>query len=260
VVEAAPQLTGIPEEGLVEGRGTEAATLEQAQIERAVGLVAGTADDATNLSIIMTALEMNRHLYVVARQNHVDNDELFARVGAQVVMHPSMIVADGIRVRLTLPLLWEFVNYSRFQDDAWACALIERISALLEGQDPLVWQIEINGEQAAALAAGDEYGSRVTLDTLLTDPRNRVQRLPVLPLLLEHNDARELLPEPTRRVRKGDQVLFCGREWARGAMGWTLQDPRVLRYVLTGQDGPDGWVWRRLARQRRRPREPSAPI
>jgi len=252
VVDAKPHLTGIPGAGVVQGRGTEAATLEQAHIDRAVALVAGTDDDATNLSIIMTALQLNRDLFVVARKNHLDNQELFDRVGAQVVMHPSIIIADGIRVRLTLPLLWEFIHYSRFQEDAWACALISRISAVLQDQVPQVWQIELNKEQAGAVMAEEECAAALTIDHLVTDPRDRERRLAVIPLLLEHNDERRLLPALTDRVRKGDQLLFCGREGARGSMDWTLIDRHALRYVVTGEDGPDGWVWRQLARRRKR--------
>ena len=51
--------------GSVLGRGTEAATLEQAGVREAVGIIAGTGDDVDNLSIIMTARELNPHLFVV---------------------------------------------------------------------------------------------------------------------------------------------------------------------------------------------------
>ena len=47
-----------------------------------VGLVAGTDDDANNLSIVMTARELNDKLFVIARQNREENQELFASVGA----------------------------------------------------------------------------------------------------------------------------------------------------------------------------------
>ena len=252
VVEAAPHLTGVPEEGVIHGAGTEAVTLGQAQLERAVALVAGTSDDATNLSIIMTARQLNRDLFVVARENQADNRALFERVGAQVVMRPSLVVADSIRVLLTLPLLWDFVNDSRFQADAWACELISRIGGVLEDRVPQMWQIEIDDEQARAVLAAPEYAAVLTLGDLITDPRERGRRLPVIPLLLEHDHERQLLPALSTPVRKGDQVLFCGREGAHGAIDWTLNDRHTLRYVLTGEDGPDGWVWRRWARWRRR--------
>ncbi len=252
VVESEPHLTGIPKEGVIHGRGTEAHTLEQADIHRAVGLVVGTDNDADNLSIIMTALSLNPDLFVVARMNHLDNHELFDRAGAQVVMHPSSIVAHRIRVRLGLPLLSEFVTYARFQDDAWACELVSRIAALTNETVPHLWQIEVNEREAAALCDADSRGTPVTLDTLLRDPRDRDRYLPVIPLLVEHHDQRQVLPESRWRLREGDQVLFCGLEEARYRMDWTLQDPHTLRYLRTGDNSPEGWFWRWTARLRKR--------
>ncbi len=252
VIEAEPQHTGIPREGVVQGHGTEAPTLEQADIQRAVGLVAGTDNDANNLSIIMTALTLNPDLFVVARMNHLDNHELFDQVGAHVVMHASIIVAHRIRVRLGLPLLSEFVTYARYQDDAWACELVSRIAAVIHDSVPHVWQIEVNERQAAALCEAERRGSPVTLDTLLHDPRNRAASLPIIPLLLEHQDQRLVLPEPASRLRRGDQVLFCGLEEASYRLDWALQDLHTLRYLQTGDDSPEGWFWRWAARLRKR--------
>lgn len=53
----------------VVGIGTEASTLIQAGVEEAVGIIAGTGNDADNLSIIMTARELNPRLQTVVRQN-----------------------------------------------------------------------------------------------------------------------------------------------------------------------------------------------
>ncbi|MFY9973155.1 MAG: NAD-binding protein [Chromatiaceae bacterium] len=251
VIEAEPHRTGIPKEGVVEGRGTEAVTLEEAGIQRAVGLVAGTDNDANNLSILMTARALNPRLFVVARENHTDNHELFERAGAHVVMHPSTIVAHRIRVRLTLPLLSEFLTYARFYDNAWACELSSRIVALIQDKPPHVWQVEVDEEQAPALLEGERRGSPITLDVLLRDPRERDRPLPVIALLLEHQDQREVLPEPSKRLHKGDQVLLCGREEARDILDWTLQDLHTLSYVVKGEEPPEGWLWRWAARRRR---------
>jgi len=48
VIEAKPEKTGTPEEGVVKGRGTEADTLIEAGIEQASGLIAGTNNDTNN--------------------------------------------------------------------------------------------------------------------------------------------------------------------------------------------------------------------
>ncbi len=166
----------------------------------------------------MTTRALNPNLFVVTRKNQLDNAELFRRVGAQVVMRPSLIVADGVRVRLTLPLLLDFITLSRFEADAWACELISRLCGLLDDEAIEVWQIALDRNQAPALWAADGHDGGLELRHLLTDPRERTRPLPVIALLLEHDGERRLLPDPSLRVQRGDQVLFCGREGARGPM------------------------------------------
>ena len=95
VIEAHPETTSAPE-GTIKGRGTEAVTLEEAGIRDVVGLVAGTNNDANNLSIIMTARQLNPGLFVIARQNHLDNRNIFDAVKADIKMHPSSVIALSI--------------------------------------------------------------------------------------------------------------------------------------------------------------------
>lgn len=248
IIEARPDRTGEPPGQWVKGRGTEAETLEQADIQRAVGLVAGTDDDANNLSIIMTARALNPDLFVVARENHLDNQELFRAVGADILMHPSSIVAHRIRVLLATPLLTEFEHHARFQDDAWACQLVSRIAALVHEEVPDVWEVRVDAEDAHAVLDAALHGTRATLGNLLQDPRDRDLRLPAIALMLVRGRDRELLPDDGLRLREGDRLLFCGRAGAHSRMCWTLQNIHALRYVQTGASRPEGAVWRWLTR------------
>jgi voltage-gated potassium channel len=251
VVEAESASTGAPVSGIVRGRGTEAETLEQAQIGRAVGLVAGTDDDANNLSIVMTARQLNRELFVVARENHLENHELFEAVGANIIMHPSSIIADRVRVLLGTPMLSQFEYYARYQDDGWACALVSRIAAVVDDRVPEVWEVCIDDEHAHALCAGARRGVAVTLGDLLRDPRDRDAKLPAIALILARKRESEMLPRDGTSVRLGDRFLFCGRASAPSRMSWTLQNAHALDYVLTGSSRPEGIVWRWLARRRK---------
>jgi Trk K+ transport system NAD-binding subunit len=249
VVEATPEKTGYPKGvRLVQGRGTEAVTLEEAEVKRAVGLVAGTNDDVNNLSIIMTASELNSKLFIVVRENHLDNDKLFDAVKADIIMHPSSIVANKIRVLLATPMLSEFERLVLFQEDAWACQLVSRIAAVVIEAAPDVWEVEIGHEQAHALVQALVEGAVVTLKNLTRDPRERKRRLQCIPLLLDHKGTKYLLPEPNTRLHSGDKLLFCGRYSAKARMEWTLQNLHALNYVLTGGSRPQGVVWRFVAR------------
>ncbi|HWU82804.1 MAG TPA: NAD(P)-binding protein, partial [Methylophilaceae bacterium] len=68
IIEAEPEMTQCPR-GTIIGSGMEAKTLYEAGIEGAVGIVAGTDNDINNLSIVMTAREINPNLFVVIRKN-----------------------------------------------------------------------------------------------------------------------------------------------------------------------------------------------
>ena len=252
VIEARPHKTGMPKNGVIQGRGTEAATLEQAGIQDAVGLVAGTDNDADNLSIIMTALGLKASLFVVARQNHQYNQVLFERVGAQVVMLPSSVIAERIRVRLGTAMLAELLTFARYREDAWACELLSRILGIVDERVPHVWEVGIDTCEALALCDAEARGTPVTIDHLLRDPRDRERRLPIIVLLMRHKDSRTLLPESSERVREGDRLLLCGPREASHCLTWTLGNQNVLHYVLTGESSPGGWVWRALSRARKR--------
>ncbi|MBN2886754.1 MAG: NAD-binding protein [Chromatiaceae bacterium] len=247
VIEALPHQTGEPREGVVHGRGTEAVTLEQAEIGRAVGLVAGTNKDADNLSIVMTALALNPGLFVIARQNHRDNEELFDRVGAHAIMHPSLLIANRIRTRLVTPLLSDFARRARFRDEAWACELVSRVSALVEDRVPHVWEICLDEEQALAICLAEREGLSLTLEVVLRDPQGRERSIAAIALMLARDERRELLPAPDEILRPGDRLLLCGREEARRRMAWVLQNQHALRYVVHGESPREGPAWRWLA-------------
>ena len=248
VVEATPEKTGSPEAGVVLGRGTEARTLREAHIERAVGLVAGTDDDTNNLSIIMTARDLNPDLFVVVRQNLRDNQSIIDAVHADVVMHPSHIVANKIRMLLETSLMNEFMFLAKFQGDEWACELISRIVALVNEEVPEVWERVIDEKQAYAVCRALAKGEVVTVEHLLSDPREREHSLPCIVLLLMRDRARTLLPKPGMAVKKGDRLLLCGRRTAKGRMEWVLENEYSLGYVIHGEAPPQGWVWRMIWR------------
>ena len=254
VIEANPERTGKPDCTLVHGPGTEATTLEQAEIHRAVGVVAGTDSDANNLSIVMTAKALNPGLFTVLRENQLMNRELFDAVEADIIMHPSLIVANRIRMLLGTPLLTDFVHDARFEDDAWACELIARIAALAHDRVPDVWQVRIDAEDAYALLRLRHDEPLPKIEDLLRDPRDRGCKLPAIVLMRHREQGRTLLPDLKDRLREGDELLFCGRSGARSSMLWTLQNSHALAYVLHGASPPRGVVWEWLLRQQRRPR------
>ena len=246
VVEETPEKTGEPDQGVVQGRGTEAETLLEAGIPEAVGIVAGTDNDANNLSIVMTAKALKPDLFVIARQNYRENDALFERVQADMVMHPSTIVAEKIRVLLATPMLYEFLGLAAYREEQWACALVSRIAGLVKQRVPEIQEVVLGEDPGCAIAEALREGREVLLQDLLRDPGEREQRLDCIALLRVSRNSRELLPEEGRPLALGDKLLFCGTARAFSRMQWTLCHMPTLEYVLTGEEKPRSWIWRKL--------------
>lgn len=257
VVEADPARTQ-PPAGTIVGRGTEADTLEQAGIREAVGIVAGTDNDANNLSIIMTARELNPRLFMVARQNETQNDALFRAAHLDLLMQRSSVIAHKIFALLTTPLLTEFLELARKQGNEWANQLVARLGGIVGEEAPETWGVTITPLEAPAIYAGLAAGIPVTVGDLWRDPRNREERLPGIALLLKRGDTEILLPDDTLALAQGDQLLMAGRVEARRQLSWIERNHNSFAYVVTGVERPAGYVWELLGQRlfRRQPRSP----
>ena len=251
IVEADPARTGC--EACVRGRGTEEDTLAAAGVFTAAGIVAGTDNDANNLSIVMTAKAMSPELFVVIRQNRHANDALFQAAGGDLVMHVSEILVHEIIALITAPSLARFLAGTRRQSKAWSNELVSRISAVTEDLVPEIWEIRVGDRRARAVTKALAAGRPIAVGDLLKNPHDRTETLPCIALMLSRGDHAELLPSEVARVEAGDHLLFCGKPAAASAMEWTLQNDKVLHYLLTGREMPETWIWqwidRRLARR-----------
>jgi voltage-gated potassium channel len=245
IIEATPERVDAPE-GTVRGRGTEAVTLREAHIERAVGIVAGTDDDANNLSMIVTARMLKPGLFMVARQNQRENEALFEAAGLDLVMQRSRAIARRILSLVSTPLLIHFLRHLRHESNDWAAQLIGRLQPLINDQAPEVWTVDVTLGGASALHAALSEGQSVSCGQLLSDPRDRDERLRALILLIRRGEEELLLPAADAQIEAGDRLLFAGRRGAARTLDLTLFNAHALRYVLSGASGPNGALWRWL--------------
>jgi Trk K+ transport system NAD-binding subunit len=236
-------------EGAVLGRGTEADTLMQAGVKDAVGIIAGTGDDIDNLSIIMTALELNPDLFVVGRQEIQQNDELFESSGADLVARRSLIVARRILAMATTPLLRVFLSHLVNEEDSFAEIVKTRLDNVLRGRAPNLWMEELSSATASAILAAARENVEIRLEHIAYNLRTEnPEKLDCACLILERGASRLFLPGPQQELLQGDRLLFAGRGSARRLMSWTLTDPNSLISFATGRQHPRGAIGRWLAR------------
>lgn len=230
----------------ISGDGTEAATLRQAGIATAAGIIAGSDNDVNNLSIAVTAAELQADIFVVTRQNHAANSALFAAYGADFTMVPSRIVAQECIAILTTPLLARFLELQAQRDAAWCQRLVERLLAVGHDLTPTIWGVHLNLSEAPAARQALMRGQSFSLGALLRDGTERSRPLDAIALLIERNDRYHLLPDEDFQLAAGDRLLLAGPLYARRNLELTLQNLNELDYVLNGRENSGSWLGRLL--------------
>jgi voltage-gated potassium channel len=92
------------------GDATQEDTLRQAQIDRAIGLVAATTTDATNLYIVLTARDLNPHLKIIARASEENAEKHLLSAGADSVVSPYLFAGQRIAQSFLRPHVVSFLD------------------------------------------------------------------------------------------------------------------------------------------------------
>jgi voltage-gated potassium channel len=233
---------------VVVGDGSDPEVMAQAHLESAVGFVAGTDNDTTNLSLIAAARRANPDLFVAARQNRPANAALFAAMEPDSLLVLAEVVAQEVYVKLSTPLLWRFLQEVPAQGEDWAAGVIERLHRRCGRSLQTLWTARLDGTGSAALGRW-LAGGGARLGDLLRDPDDRDRPLTAAVLLLQRGDEVVLTPGDDHLLADGDEILLAGDPLARRELDTTLLVDGVLSYVVTGNHVPSSWIWRRLIRR-----------
>jgi voltage-gated potassium channel len=247
VIESHP--TDVGDARLLVGDGSDPWVLAQADLDRAVGLVAGTDNDTTNLSLVAAARRSNPQLFLAARQNSPASAPLFAAMELDALLVPTEVVAHEVYAQLSTPLLWRFIRELPAMGNDWAAAIVDRLRGLCGSHLQTLWKVLLTAQEAPALASWLATGE-ARLGQLLRNPENRDEPLHAIVLLVLRGRQAMLAPEDDFVLQPGDELLLAGWSAARRALDTTLLVPGILEYLVTGERVPSSWLWRRLSAPR----------
>jgi Trk K+ transport system NAD-binding subunit len=254
-----PHPTGEPDPEMVVGDGVEPEVLARTRLTEAVGFVAGTDNDTTNLSLIAAARAVNRSLFVVARQNRPASAPLFAAMDIDAVLVPTEVIAHEVYAQLATPLLWRFIRELPAQPDDWAAEIVDRLRELCGTRLQALWKVRLSAQEAPALRRW-LAGGQGRLGDLLRDPETREDPLHAVALLVLRGDEATLGPGPDFVLADGDELLLAGRPAARRALSTVLYVDSALQYVTSGARVPTSWIWRKITRSPDREPEPAGQV
>jgi len=215
----------------------------------AVGFVAGTDNDTTNLSLVAAARRIDESLFVVARQNRPESAPLFSGMRIDSLLVPTEVVAHEVYAQLATPLLWRFMRELPGQDDEWAARIVDRLLDLCGHRLQALWKVRLTPRETPALTGWLASGD-ARLGALLRDPETREDPLHAVALLVLRGDEAHLAPDDDFVLSAGDEILLAGRPSARRALSTVLFVDSALAYVVSGRRVPESWIWRTLSRTR----------
>jgi voltage-gated potassium channel len=247
-----PAEPGEPEPGVVVGDASDPGVLARADLASAAGLVAGTDNDTTNLSMLVTARRLNPQLFLAARQNRPTSAALFEAMRVDALLVPTEVVAHEVYAQVSTPMLWRFIQEMPARGDQWAADLIRRLQQNCGHELPALWKVKLDRDQAPALDGWLAEG-RVVLGDLLRSPEDRDRRLRVVALLLLRDGEAVLTPDSEAVLARDDELLFAGHGSERRELESTLVVDSTGAYVLFDQQIPSSWVWRKLSRKKPTP-------
>lgn len=99
-----------PDELYVVGKSTDDATLKEAGVEQAKGLVTCMPDDADNVFTVLSAKAMNPGLFVISRAEVEETRSKLLRAGADRVVLPSRLSGERIAAMALRPAVVDFLD------------------------------------------------------------------------------------------------------------------------------------------------------
>ena len=163
------------------GDATQEATLRQANIENARGLVAAATTDAINVYIVLTARTLNPKLKIIARASEEDAEKHLRTAGADTVISPYIFAGHRIAQSFLRPNVIDFIDVATARDRK------------------LDWEIEEIHVTAASRYAGQTIaGSRIR------------QEMNVIVLAIKRASGMKFNPAPEDKIEAGDYLIAIG--------------------------------------------------
>ena len=205
--------------------------LIKAGIENAECLIAGTPDDAVNLSVVLTARKLNPNIIIMARENKMEENSVFAALRANFVFIMDKIIAVRAYNLAAKPMVVTFADRLIHKNDEWGKHIVERLTEIVN-KKPQLKEIYINDEEAHALLP--LLGQReVTYKDLVAnvDGNGRELELLVLGLQKQHGEF-IMAPSFSSKFEVGDKLLIAGTDDAIWEFETILNNVNKLHFVI----------------------------
>jgi len=200
-------------------------------IKESACIIAATKNDILNLTILNSAKQLNPDIFTMARENSLDDLNIFQAAKINKIYVVEKILADATYNFIARPLVDLFIKEARKQTEEWA-EIIVNVLNNITGMNPKYYETQLNDENAYALNIEFEKGTPVTLANLRRSRENREEMLQIVFLLLKRGDEVYLMPNSQMTLQAGDELLSVADEENYEDFEYIINNLYELNYVL----------------------------
>ena len=213
------------------GDGDDRELLKELGIESCVGIIAGTDDDTSNLSILSTARKLNPSIITIARENELEDFSIFENSRIDIVFIPAKVLITKTVHAIINPSLDLFVKHVKTLQEERIVRLTRELLAL--NLNPLVFTYKIDEATAPMLL---KHTEPLPIAFLKTSLRNRSLKNNLIPLMCVRNKEVIMLPSQEMLLEKNDLLLCAGDANAQEHMEYILNNDHEFHYALYGEE------------------------
>jgi len=213
------------------GDGDDRDLLRGLGIESCVGIIAGTNDDTTNLSILSTARKLNPSIITIARENELEDFSIFENSRIDAVFIPAKVLITKTVHAIINPALDLFIKHIKTLSEEKAASLTKELLGL--DLHPLLFTCKIDETTAPMILA---HTNSLPLKLLKTSLKNRSLENNLIPLMLVRHKEVLMLPSWDTLLEKNDLFLFAGDTNAQEHLEYILLNHYEFHYALHGSE------------------------
>ncbi|ADN09122.1 potassium channel family protein [Sulfurimonas autotrophica] len=194
-------------------------------------IIAATQNDLLNLTILNKAKQLNPKIFTMARENALDDLNIFQASKINKIYIVEKILADATYNYIARPLADLFIQEARKKDDEWAEVIVHMLNNIT-GMNPMYFETRLNDDNAYALTLELQEGENITLADLRRSRADRNELLHIVFLLLKRGDEVYLMPDSRMKLEIGDELLIVSDEENYDDFEYIVNNIYELEYVL----------------------------
>jgi Trk K+ transport system NAD-binding subunit len=206
-------------------------SLVELGVASSVCIIAATKDDLLNLTILNAAKQLNPNIFTIARENSLDDLNIFKAAKINKIYVVEKILADVTYNYIARPLADLFIIEARKKDEAWAEVIVNMLNNIT-GMNPMYFETKLDEDNAYSLSLELNAGKDITLASLRRSREDRNNLLNIVYLLLKRENKVYLMPNSHMKLQIGDELLIVSDEENYEDFEYIVNNIYELEYVL----------------------------